>query len=90
MMSLNQAPVAAEDVRTHTRRDPIMSKVLKMVKTGWPMDYRSTPSIQPFYQRRTELSFEEDCILWGSRVIIPPALRNQVLEELHEANNRIY
>ena len=29
MMSLNHAPVTAEDVRTHTRTDPIMSKVFE-------------------------------------------------------------
>ena len=86
MMSLSCAPVTDLDVRTHTRRDPVMSKVLDFIQNGWPHKYEPTPEFQPFYRRSTELSCESGCILWGSRVVIPPTLRNQVLNELHQVH----
>ena len=44
------------------------------------------PSIQPYYHRKTELSVQDGCLLWGRRVIIPPQGWKKVLEELHAAH----
>ena len=56
-------------------------------KNGWPdqvPDY-----LKPFWIKRTELTLEGDCVLWGIRVVIPQKLRNKVLEELHRAHSGI-
>lgn len=39
--------------------------------------------LKPYTSRRHELSVQSGCLLWGRRVIIPPALRNSVLKQLH-------
>ncbi|CAM4502845.1 unnamed protein product [Lepidochelys kempii] len=36
--------------------------------------------------RRMELSIQSSCLLWGRRVIIPPPLRSQMLEQLHSGH----
>ena len=41
------------------------------------------PSLSPFMSRKFELSVDQGCLLWGSRVIIPSSLRDSVLTELH-------
>ena len=38
---------------------------------GWPYTVTEREMI-PFYRRGEELSTEDSCILWGSRVVIPP------------------
>ena len=48
---------------------------------GWPEV--CDEDLKPYYTRRHELSCEQNCILWGSRVIIPPVFREKMLEELH-------
>ena len=48
---------------------------------GWPKERDS--DIAPYYTRRDELSAEQGCILWGLRVVIPPALQQQMIHELH-------
>ncbi|XP_071953858.1 uncharacterized protein [Antedon mediterranea] len=53
-------PVTSAEIRNNTRKDVILSRVM-----------------------RNELTIEGGCLLWGVRVIIPPKLRQQVLEELH-------
>ena len=39
--------------------------------------------LKPFWTRRTELTVQNDCLLWGIQVIVPPLLREKILEELH-------
>ena len=40
-------------------------------------------NIRLYFHRQRTLSIEDGCTLWGRRVIIPPAGREYVLEELH-------
>ena len=39
--------------------------------------------MKPYHTRRTELTIEANCLLWGRKVIVPEKLQRQVLEELH-------
>ena len=81
----NTTSTSVADIRNHTRRDPIMSEVLCYMNSSWPSNCIST-ALTPYYKRQHELSVESDCILWGSRVIIPTSLRKSVLKELHECH----
>ena len=50
--------------------------------TGWLTEKRDE-SIKPYINKRHKLTVEENSLLWGMRVIIPPPWRARVLEELH-------
>lgn len=78
---LQDAPITAKQIATWTKQDPLMTRVLRYVQHGWPS--QSDDSLQPYWSRRTELSVEADCLLWGLRVVIPPQGRESVLSELH-------
>ena len=41
---------------------------------------------QPYEQRIHELSVEDGCVLWGSRVVVPLAGREAVIRLLHEGH----
>ena len=62
-------PITAVDIGKATLQDPVLSKVHDWVMRGWPE--ASTEDLKPYYTRRNELSCEQNCILWDSRVIIP-------------------
>ena len=79
---LNSTPVKAAQIGVWTRRDPVLSTVTSHVLQGWPSKPRNDAQ-KPYYNRREELSVENDCLLWGNRVVIPPQGRKLVLEELH-------
>ena len=75
-----------------TQVDPVLSKVLYYTKHGWPSDNAGTgPSdnqesnnkLKPYHRKRFEITMEQGCLLWGSRVLIPEKLRTSVLELLH-------
>ena len=42
--------------------------------------------LKPFSSRRMELSVQDDCLLWGSRVVVPLPGRLPILRELHEGH----
>ena len=73
----------AKDISRETRRDPVLARVLNYTLTGWP-NYVSSEELKPYFTQRHELTADQGCVLWGMRVIIPPSLRNRLLQELHE------
>ena len=79
---LDSSPVTSVDIKEQTRRDPTLSKVMRFCEVGWSTNVPDA-SLTPYVRRREELSLQDGCVLWGSRVIVPPRLRPKLLEELH-------
>ena len=75
-------PVTSEQIRAWTVQNPLLSKVVHFIQQGWP-NHCEQPELKPYWSRRTELSYFEGCILWGTRVLIPPQGHQKLLEELH-------
>ena len=81
---LNESPVSANDIKVWTQRDQKLARVLQYIQQGWPCD--GDPELEPYSSRCLELSSYEGCIMWGTRVVIPPPGREAVLQELHEGH----
>ena len=64
--------------------DPILGTVKRYVLLGWPRDPEDY--LAQYSLRRSELSVQQQCLLWGSRVIIPKQGRDKLLEELHQCH----
>ena len=84
-LQLESLPVSVDQVRKATRSDPILSRVLEYALTGWPTEVTSE-AIKPYFNKRNEITVEENCLLWGMRVVIPRPLQARVLDELHEGH----
>ena len=84
IQQIETLPLMAAQLKTATARDPELSKVLMYTKTGWPL--KVPPVLLPYWNRREELSVENDCVLWGIRVIIPRKFRTTVLQEIHHTH----
>ena len=68
---LDQAIVTASQIKVWTDKDPLLSRVRKLVQCGWNIT-NPTADILPFHTRyNTELSVLDGCVLLGCRVIIP-------------------
>jgi len=75
--TINTSPVDATKVKFWTTCDPVLSQVLQFVLHGWPMSV-DEQALKPYFARREELSVHAGCLLWGSRVVIPPQGREEV------------
>ena len=85
MDHLDTTPVNARSIKSWTDKDPVLSTVRRYILHGWPISIPEENLI-PFSRRRNELSVQDGCILWGSRVVIPPPGRDLILTELHQTH----
>ena len=79
---VDELPITARDIALDTSRDPVLMKVYQYVMEGWP-NKPVDDNIQPFYQRKLQLSTDQGCMQWELRVIIPTTLQARMLNELH-------
>ena len=86
METLYISPISPAQLKS-TVRDPVLSPVLEAVRTGW--HNLEGEEFQPFSRKGEKLSVQDCCILWGSRLVIPEAMRQQVLDELHAGHPRV-
>ena len=82
---LSTTTANAANVRDWTNKDPVLSKVKRFLLSGWS-EQQLGEDFKPYTQRKSELSLDDGCILWGTRVVIPPQGRKRVLEELHDTH----
>ncbi|XP_054275129.1 uncharacterized protein K02A2.6-like [Macrosteles quadrilineatus] len=78
----DDSPITSLEIGQLTDKDPLLSKVRDFVLYGWREIV--DPMLIPFQRRRDELSVDKNCILWGSRVVIPKKLQGKVIQILHE------
>ena len=86
LQKLATTPVKAAHICKLTGKDPILSRVRNLVIHGWAAREGTDKDLAPYYPRRAELSVIDGCLLWGSRVIIPPEAQKPILEELHDGH----
>ena len=85
LKSLEEAPVTSKQIKCWTSKDLTLSQVLSCVQQGWP-SICPQEELKPFWNRKTELSSLDGCILWGSRVVIPKCGHEQLLQDLHDGH----
>ena len=87
---IEELPVNATVIKEATRKDTVLSRVQDLILNGWPACLNdSNADLQPYFIRRNELSSENNCILWGVTVVIPPKYQDYVLQELHKSHPEI-
>ena len=85
MEKLEASPVTAERIKAWSRTDPVISRILEFVHTGWP-SFTDDVNLKPYGKRKAEFSSCDGCLLWGNRVVIPEVGRAEVLQELHDSH----
>ena len=73
LTELERSPVDCDEVRLHSRRDPVISKVIDCISRNRRHEV-NTPESSAFSTRIDELSVDNGCLLWGCRVVVPNVL----------------
>ena len=84
LMQFDPLPVTVDKVTREKQRDPVLAQVYEMTSKGWP--HHTAPALNPYFIRKDEITLQSGCLMWGIRVVVPPKLRPQVLEELHQGH----
>ncbi len=64
---LDSSLVTASQIKQSTMCDPELAMVFEYVQHGWPGKSAVSSSLNPFYQRKEELSVLNGCLLWGAQ-----------------------
>lgn len=83
--TVNQFPLTHKQISYETSKDDTFQQVIQFMNSNWKT-YTNTSNaeLQQFYNRRSELIFSNDCLLFGDRVVIPRIFRKRVLNQLHK------
>ncbi|CAH2302292.1 Hypothetical predicted protein [Pelobates cultripes] len=69
------------DIAAHMVKDNALKSVLSFTQTGWSATI--TEDYEPYYRKQIELAVNDNCVLWGERVIIPKTLQRHILDLVH-------
>ncbi|XP_057711364.1 uncharacterized protein K02A2.6 [Corythoichthys intestinalis] len=81
---LDDVPLSAKQIARATRKDAELSKLHSYIMDGWPKEI--SEELKVYHKKREELSVEQGCVLWGTRVLVPSKLRRTVLNEIHSGH----
>ena len=79
-------PADSKVMKNETSKDPVLSRVLRFVREGWPYKFDADDPAAKFRKLSDSLSSCHGCLLYGSRLVIPSSLRQQVLQILHTSH----
>lgn len=78
-------PLQYNHIRNVTKTDKILCRVLDAVKFG-NLDKLMGTEFDSFRRKGTELTVEQEILMWGYRVVVPEKLRQRILNELHSSH----
>ena len=79
-------PVDSKKVEVETAKDEVLKRVVEHVHNGWSEAVPGDADLVPFFRRRDALTLQNGVLLWGSRVVLPQALRPTIMQELHRGH----
>ncbi|KAM7288053.1 uncharacterized protein ISCGN_031742 [Ixodes scapularis] len=83
-LRLQSFPVSSQEIAQFTAKDKELCQVARFLAGAWPAKVEDC--LKRYSARRSELTWHQNCLLWGMRVVIPKGLRERVLDELHEGH----
>ena len=78
-----------EQVKEETVNDPILQEVMLYAQSTWPGKETVSAGVQKYYQFKDELYVQDGMVLRGHRLVIPFALRQEMLSRIHEGHQGI-
>ena len=86
-LQLQDISISKRQIQQKTVTDSVLSQVIAHMERGWPENNSSLPKeLHTFFEKRVELSVEENILLWRGRIVVPDSLRTTYLQLLHEGH----
>ena len=76
-----------KQIQEATNTDSTLQTLQERILLGWPLHKSEVPlEVRPYAKCHDELSAQEGILFKGSRIIIPAALRREMLQKVHEGH----
>ena len=80
------SPDCLQNIRSNTAKDSILQQVSTYITNGWPSEHSVPLPIKPFCLVKDELSVVNGLVTCGSRIVIPFAMQQDILNKIHETH----
>lgn len=82
--SLPVSDIKIQQIQDATRDDAQMQMLIEVIKTGWPETRQNCPTtVLEFWNHRDEISCENDIVFRGQKLVIPAAMREEMIKAAH-------
>jgi hypothetical protein len=86
---LPTSPDSLEEYRQGQAADPVLSQVIKFCQTSWPTRNRVKGDLRPYWNIRSSLTYCNQLLLFGTRIVIPKNLQHTTLAKIHHGHQGI-
>ena len=87
--TLSMSVAYLENLHKHQRENNVCSTVILVYRDGWPEHNACTGVLRLYWAEYAYLAVYDGLLLKDTKLVIPTALRNEVLEYLHEGHQDI-
>ena len=85
--SIKVSPERLTQLQMNTAQDPTLQTLKNIVLTGWPDQHKHVPpNIQDYWNYREEISIHNGVLFKNMRIIVPRALRAEMLAKIHSSH----
>ena len=84
--ALPVSDVKLTEIKEAQDEDPLCKQIKKYCMEGWPDKFHLHDAVKPYRLVRGELSVLHGILLKSSRIVVPSAMRLQVLDKVHEGH----
>ena len=81
--------VTWQRIQEETSSDVEMLELLNTVQDGFRVDTKLPAHLKPYEKLKQYLTTVDDVVLYKSRIVVPPNLRSDILENLHSAHQGV-
>ena len=81
--SLSAPEARLQEIKQHQEADEACQQIVQFCQSGWPVKSSLSPEVKPYFPLSAELSVENNLLLRGGRIVIPPPLRKTYLDKIH-------
>lgn len=79
-----------QEFRDAAKVDPSYTRLLECVTSGFPSHrYDLHNAVLPYWKLRDSLYADGELVLYGQRIVVPPALRRRTLSRLHDSHRGV-
>ena len=75
-----------EEIKAATCEDKTMPQLIQTLNKGWPASKQDCPVDVQSWNFRGDITYLNDLLLKGDRIIIPSVMRREILSRIHEGH----